>query len=814
MELAAHEVVSPVWPAGGFAVGGAILFGYWASLSGLLGSIFLSSAHSPDVLVSIWIGLGAMVQAICGRYIALRLFRRKTFKDYTDVFITIFSSVFGAALSATICSAALLTFGEISYTGIKSNWITWWSGDAIGILMILPLFLDIRNKSYLDVTIPKILEALAMLAGMLIILYFTFTRDLDEAYLWLCCPLFILAGVRTGRFNTSVILLIISFFVASMTVKGYGPFQYGETNRSLIYVQTLIAAYSLSVLFIKQMGATQKIKYQFLLGLSLAAAILFILTSYTTFFEKKNTLDDYNRLNEEVISSLDKAEGLYDLILNGTSGLFSMSQKVTREEWKAYIGTIHLTSFFESVRGLGFISLVKKENLSQFLKQNNIGKVHHFDSKSDSGSDHYIVTYYEPTVEPHKDVIGLDIATEEHRKTAADEAKKLHKTIASGPITLFSDPSQSTAFSIYHPAYNKNKEFIGWTYAPILGNVFFGNILANYNSELKIRIRAENKVLYANTNSEFRKDDFYQKKFITIFGIPHEVEFYPTDAFFKRHSDFSVGLPFIINFLVLLITALIREQITFNIRAEKIVQERTQELDQSRMQLIESSKMASLGEMASSMAHEINNPLTIIQGKLQVINMILDDLKIYDRPLLDELRKIKTTTERIEKIVKGLRNFSRTAIHDPFEHIPLKEIINETMDLCGQKIKAEGIKLHLGQIPSVHIKCRPAQISQVLINLLNNSRDAIFNKEEKWIDVSFRTYDKKLAILVTDSGSGIPDEVAEKMMEPFFTTKEVGKGTGLGLSISKGIISNHDGKLWLDRTSRHTCFVIELDSYV
>jgi C4-dicarboxylate-specific signal transduction histidine kinase len=109
------------------------------------------------------------------------------------------------------------------------------------------------------------------------------------------------------------------------------------------------------------------------------------------------------------------------------------------------------------------------------------------------------------------------------------------------------------------------------------------------------------------------------------------------------------------------------------------------------------------------------------------------------------------------------------------------------------------------------IDCRAVQVSQVIINLLSNSMDAIDHLSEKWIKLSIRALDDNTVLIkVRDSGHGIPNDVVEKMMNPFFTTKAVGKGTGLGLSISLGIIDEHKGKLYYQLVDNHTEFVIEL----
>ena len=124
------------------------------------------------------------------------------------------------------------------------------------------------------------------------------------------------------------------------------------------------------------------------------------------------------------------------------------------------------------------------------------------------------------------------------------------------------------------------------------------------------------------------------------------------------------------------------------------------------------------------------------------------------------------------------------------------------------------IILKVSEIPQVTVLAREAQLAQVLLNLLNNSFDAVEEITNKWVSIDVIDKDKKFQIRVTDSGAGIPSEILDKVMYPFFTTKEVGKGTGLGLSISKGIVEEHKGRIFIDPSMQNTCFVIEFDKYL
>lgn len=241
----------------------------------------------------------------------------------------------------------------------------------------------------------------------------------------------------------------------------------------------------------------------------------------------------------------------------------------------------------------------------------------------------------------------------------------------------------------------------------------------------------------------------------------------------------------------------------------------SKKLEQERAKSIASSKMASLGEMASGIAHEINNPLTIILNRMDQLKLMLSRPEATTEYAITEIEKIESTFERIAKIIRGLKAFSRNADNDPMISCDLNSIVDETLELCLERFKTHGVEIKTSGLDHLmYLSCKPSQISQVLLNLLNNSFDSISLSQKPWIhiDVSLKqeAMNTYIQMSVLDSGKGIPKAIADKMMDPFFTTKDVGQGTGLGLPISKGIIEEHKGRLWLDREHENTRFVIEL----
>jgi PAS domain S-box-containing protein len=227
--------------------------------------------------------------------------------------------------------------------------------------------------------------------------------------------------------------------------------------------------------------------------------------------------------------------------------------------------------------------------------------------------------------------------------------------------------------------------------------------------------------------------------------------------------------------------------------------------------MISTAKMAALGEMSGGIAHEINNPLTVIQARSFQLTQMVEQGKLDPEKIKQAAESISKTADKIAKIIKSLRSFSREGEQDPFEFVSVKTLVEETLEFCKTRFYNYGVELFVSPIDEdLEIESRIIQIEQVLLNLLNNSFDAAQKSEEKWIRVEAAEYGDYIDIKVLDSGPRIPDDVAEKIMQPFFTTKELGKGTGLGLSISAGIMKNHKGSLFLDRQATNTTFVIRI----
>jgi PAS domain S-box-containing protein len=228
--------------------------------------------------------------------------------------------------------------------------------------------------------------------------------------------------------------------------------------------------------------------------------------------------------------------------------------------------------------------------------------------------------------------------------------------------------------------------------------------------------------------------------------------------------------------------------------------------------LATSAKFAALGEMAGGIAHEINTPLAIIQG---LADELLDQVEAgeLDLPAMTRVnQRISATVARVARIISGLRAFARDGARDAPCAVTLRSLVADTLGLCGENLKVRRIELRVeeGNAAEIRVVCRSTQIVQILLNLLNNARDAVADAPTRSILLRMAADDVNGELRVIDSGPGVPRHLRDRIMEPFFTTKPVGRGTGIGLSIARSLAEDNGGMLVLDDGEPATCFVLRL----
>lgn len=261
------------------------------------------------------------------------------------------------------------------------------------------------------------------------------------------------------------------------------------------------------------------------------------------------------------------------------------------------------------------------------------------------------------------------------------------------------------------------------------------------------------------------------------------------------------------------------------LKANNDLKELNSKLSDAQSKLIQSEKLASIGQLAAGVAHEINNPIGFIFSNFGTLEQYLDDLfqmldayeeaeaHIGEGNALARIRQLKAELDikylkedipnlmgesrdgiqRVRKIVQDLKDFSRVDARQEWEGVDLHAGIDSTLNIVNNEIKykADVVK-HYGPLPEV--QCLPSEMNQVFMNLLVNAAHAI-TAERGTITISTGVEGANAWVEVADTGAGIAPENLQRIFDPFFTTKPVGKGTGLGLSLSYGIVQKHGGRM-------------------
>jgi len=240
------------------------------------------------------------------------------------------------------------------------------------------------------------------------------------------------------------------------------------------------------------------------------------------------------------------------------------------------------------------------------------------------------------------------------------------------------------------------------------------------------------------------------------------------------------------------------------------MERREQELRDKQEQLVQAGKLATLGELTTGVAHELNNPLNNIG--LYVGNVI-DRVQLGELETERVLADLENAMEQVRKateIISHLRTFGRAA-PVTLERVDVDDVIERALSLMHEQLRLRGIEVEFDLASDeLVVLGNPIQLEQIFINLLTNARDALADAKRRKVRISSRREGERIKVVVADTGPGVPAEMQHRIFDPFFTTKEVGAGTGLGLSISYSILKEHAGEISLASSGEGATFEIDL----
>ena len=633
-------------------------------------------------------------------------------------------------------------------------------------------------------------------------------------------------------------------------------------------------------------------------------------------WEQESAQARFSRQVDNLTNALQRHIDSYSQMTRSIGVFYTASDQVTRQDFATFA---QLMPHSPGLLGMGWVQYVPGTERAAYEQSMVSEKIPNFRilERSPSGqpiaagerAEYFPNTYIEPT--SLKDLVGYDIGIEPQLRTAIEKARKTGITVTA-PLISLENPN-TIGFKLYSPVYDRDRPditsdshqaFRGAVYTvyqlkdmlnAVVGSLnlkhlnfyLYSAALDQLHSSLtKPSINAADRFLIAydaenrdwidnpqqakiadlgTSSSHSQQRCPYSQDWLTCLRSLNVADrewsllIVPAPSLVEYHwgaaATLAIGLLATSTLMVYLWMSLTA---TLKVRNQaQVLAQTLEQLKQTQTQLVQTEKMSSLGQLVAGITHEINNPVSFINGNLPFARHYVEDLlallelyqKHYQPPaneiqewievidlefLVDDLTRLLTSMEmggkRIREIVQSMRNFSRLQEADQ-KPADLHEGIDNTLLLLQHRLKPKGpepgiaVKKNYGKLPLV--SCYPGLLNQVFMNILSNAIDALQEiGGERTISISTEAIDcgqekastngetlkPSVAICFQDNGPGISPEVQARLFDPFFTTKPVGKGTGLGLSISYQIVvEKHKGAIECHSSpDRGTAFWLQL----
>ncbi|MET3120861.1 signal transduction histidine kinase [Oxalobacteraceae bacterium GrIS 2.11] len=544
-------------------------------------------------------------------------------------------------------------------------------------------------------------------------------------------------------------------------------------------------------------------------------------------------------------------------------GLFNAAPGLERAEFKSFAS--HIMAYYNrhSLQALEWVPVIQDGGRQSFEQGRHLEGFadFHITEKSQDGkpvpdavrAEYYPVSYIEPW-EGNQKAFGYDLGSNPARLNALIQARDSGQMVATAPVALIQERASQQGFLLFAPVYNGSTvpDTVDARRASIAGFVLGVyrssdllntalaqvNAMRNFVTVVHDLTDGQDDEIYNNTKerSAAADDKWIRAIDIQVAGRHWRLTFTPTRDYIAAGKS---SLPVIIllsGFMITLALSLAflvqyrrrQEAERFKLSSGRILDEQQKliaRLNEAQNLMLQSEKMASIGQLAAGVAHEINNPIGFVGSNLGTLkNYFVDlmgligayrmheknptpdsdkalksakaavDIDYLESDVPDLLKECEDGILRVKNIVRDLKDFSHPG-NSGWVTANLERGIDSTLNVAASELKYKTTVIKkFGNVPD--IECIPSQLNQVFLNLLMNAAQAIDEHGE--ITVCTRFDGTEIGIDISDTGSGISKENLSKIFEPFFTTKPVGKGTGLGLSLSYSIIQKHHGRIQVD----------------
>lgn len=521
-------------------------------------------------------------------------------------------------------------------------------------------------------------------------------------------------------------------------------------------------------------------------------------------------------------------------LLRGAAGLFNASDKVTQEEFGAYIARLHLDRNYPGVLGIGYAAYAPDrpalDSMLAEMAANGPSGLHF--APPGIRPDYSVVVYLEPLNRLNRAALGFDMLSEQTRRAAMNASRLSASTRMSGRVQLVQEIEsvKQPGFLIYTPLYRQQRDgsrgsIYGWVYSPLRAYDLFGAIFARAKlSGIVVEVfdgAVSNGQLLYRSASLPRSPDHVLLQPMTIAGRRWMVRVTSMPVFDRDTTlPAPLGVGAAGGLISFLIAAMLYLQIRSRERTEEEVALGTAELRTANAQLVaeadarkqaeakvaQMQKMEAIGQLTGGIAHDFNNMLTVVIGNLDIAQLRIGDPERAARAITHA----SEGAQRAAELTQRLLAFGRKQALRP-RVIDLNALIENMAEMLRRTI-GETVQLETRLDPAIWPVCADsAQLESAILNLAINARDAIQSDGLLRIDTGNAVLQdgdlhgaevpaqgEHVRITVSDTGHGMAPDVLERAVDPFFTTKEVGRGTGLGLSQVYGFVRQSGGHLVME----------------
>lgn len=607
-----NEAASPVWPATGFAIFSVYRYGLRYAVTVLLGAFaanFLTEMHGTTAL---GIAFGNALEALVGAYVLRRVLDNAGADDYhaEPLGITL-ASLLAPAISATAGVASLYAGQATGPSSFDTIWITWWIGDALGSLVLLPLLLSLRSLkpgTKASHALPPI-KAIASLLFIAFATYLAFFHPLGGASLFLVFPVLLVALHTFGIGGNRLCLALVSSAAIGLTVIHQGPFTNGALNDNLINLQLFIASIALTGLVLpgfRNAGSFRIPLTVLISGWLLSSVLVFS-------FHRSEVARDEARFSA-LVSDLqgrisDRMKTYKDGLLGGV-GLFGASKNVSLTEWRAYLSKVKINERYPGNHGVGVVFSVPHGKIRAHESFARAGGIQDFKIRALEGietlddvgakfGEHFVITYIEP-LENNRQAVGLDLASEEKRRLAAIRARDTGRHTITGKITLVQDSKRGAGFLLYYPFFKngfqtntvqeRRKALAGWVYAPFTSENFFKGALGETAKEVNLyafesKNMSPDDLLFSSENLSSPPSSFEKITEIEWGENVLTLAWTRSPRFVSQHDTTAAWVGLCGALITLLFAGLASVLATLNSRAKKLADQKTMQLAESEKKL-------------------------------------------------------------------------------------------------------------------------------------------------------------------------------------------------------------------------------------